>query len=153
MRLRLRAPRRAPSAAVTITLAGVLAFAAPAGAGQPQSTASLVLKECGACHIAYQPWLLPAPAWGVLMDHLDTHFGEQAVLPPGTAAIIREFYTSRGGHGEWAPTDSQPLPRITQQPWWKRAMGGLDFKKPRIKSKANCGACHSNAAYYLGVHN
>ena len=138
--------------AVAITLALMPALAAPARAGDPASPVAAIQKECGACHIPYQAWLMPVPAWAVVLDHLDNHFGEIASLPPATLAVIRDYYARNGAIGTWTATATEPVPRITTQPWWKRAMGGLDFKKGRIRSRANCGACHSNAAHYLGVH-
>src|SRR3569623_2718780 len=36
--------------------------------------------ECGACHLAYPPGLLPALSWQKLFAHLDKHFCENAEL-------------------------------------------------------------------------
>ena len=38
----------------------------------------LYVKECGGCHFAYQPGLLPARSWNKIMDSLNNHFGENA---------------------------------------------------------------------------
>ncbi|HPQ24397.1 MAG TPA: cytochrome C, partial [Gammaproteobacteria bacterium] len=43
----------------------------------------LYLQECGSCHFAYQPGLLPARSWNNLMGGLENHFGENAELPAG----------------------------------------------------------------------
>ncbi len=40
----------------------------------------LYSEECGACHFAYQPGLLPARSWHKLMTNLEDHFGENAEL-------------------------------------------------------------------------
>ena len=37
-------------------------------------------NECGACHFAYQPGLLPARSWQALMTGLDQHFTEAKML-------------------------------------------------------------------------
>jgi len=47
------------------------------------------LKECGECHMAYQPALLPRESWAAMMDDLPNHFGEDASLPDKLAADIR----------------------------------------------------------------
>ena len=143
-------PLRQATTAITLILAGLLASAGGARA-ESDNPAALVQRACGSCHLAYLPRFLPAPAWETLMDNLDNHFGENAHLSPQDALVIRRYYTDHAGWGTWSPTEGQPLPRITTQPWWKRAMGGLDFKVPKIKSRANCGACHTHADWYMGV--
>src|SRR5690606_14789629 len=35
-------------------------------------------SECGACHMAYPPGLLPWPVWRDMLAGLDDHFGENA---------------------------------------------------------------------------
>ena len=45
-------------------------------------TDPLVSKECGECHIAFQPDLLPAPSWRRIMATLNDHFADRATLPP-----------------------------------------------------------------------
>jgi hypothetical protein len=40
-----------------------------------------MLKECGVCHIAYPPQMLPARSWKKIMAGLADHFGENATLP------------------------------------------------------------------------
>jgi len=45
-------------------------------------------KECGACHIAYHPSLLPAASWEKVMASLDNHFGEDASLSDGETKTI-----------------------------------------------------------------
>ena len=39
---------------------------------------AVVLKECGACHMAFQPQMLPKRSWGKIMSELPNHFGEDA---------------------------------------------------------------------------
>jgi len=41
---------------------------------------TLYQQECGSCHFAYQPGLLPARSWSTIMQGLDQHFGENAEL-------------------------------------------------------------------------
>jgi len=48
-------------------------------------------EECGACHVAYPPQLLPAASWTRIMDGLADHFGENAELPADTANRIRAY--------------------------------------------------------------
>jgi len=45
------------------------------------------------------------------------------------------------------PADATPL-RITETPYWvkkHREIAAADWKNPKVKSKANCAACHQDA--------
>jgi hypothetical protein len=46
----------------------------------------LFRAECGSCHLAYPPGLLPAASWQRIMIRLEGHFGDDASLDPATAA-------------------------------------------------------------------
>lgn len=54
------------------------------------------LEECGACHFAYQPGLLPARSWGALLNDqaLRNHFGVNAELDGDTLKDIRSYAIS-----------------------------------------------------------
>ena len=49
--------------------------------------------ECGSCHFAYQPGLLPGKSWAKLLDEkaLADHFGEDASLDKDTLKTIRDY--------------------------------------------------------------
>ena len=51
----------------------------------------LYKDECGACHFAYQPGLLPARSWHKLMAGLDDHFGENAELDEEDRQILLSY--------------------------------------------------------------
>ena len=99
-------------------------------------------KECGECHMAFQPALLPAPSWSRIMAGLGDHFGENASLPDALAAEIRGYLVASAGRGDSA------LLRITEQRWWEREhrFGPSVWVRKEVGSKANCDACHRNAA-------
>ena len=104
-------------------------------------------KECGECHMAFQPGLLPAGSWTRIMDGLNDHFGESAALAPDAAADIRAYLT-----GNAAVQGDGGLLRITEQPWWARKHRRLRpdaWTCPGVVSKANCEACHRDAAQGL----
>jgi hypothetical protein len=102
--------------------------------------------ECGGCHVAYPPQLLPARSWRALMSGLDRHFGTDASLDPQTAADIRAFLERNAGR-ERTPA-AQPLLRITETSWFVREHDEVPaqvWKSAQVGSPANCGACHANA--------
>ena len=122
-----------------------LTIAVPAEAGGPERVAPitdpLVNKECGECHMAFQPGLLPAGSWESIMKNLTDHFGDRATLPPEQIRSILSYMTSHAGSGD--PMRS----RITEQTWWLREhrFSQSEWSRPDVKSKSNCAACHKDA--------
>lgn len=102
-------------------------------------------KECGECHMAFQPALLPARSWSKVMDGLADHFGEDASLAPELVAEIRAYLTGNAGAGNPSHV------RITEQPWWlkEHRFRPSVWQRKEVGSKANCEACHRAAAQGL----
>lgn len=104
-------------------------------------------EECGSCHIAYPPRLLPASSWRQLMSGLDKHFGSDASLDPQTAKHIAGFLEQHAGR-ERASRMSSTL-RITDTRWFRHEHDEVRasvWKSPKVGSASNCEACHVNAA-------
>ena len=114
-------------------------------------------EECGACHLAFHPNLLPARSWRRLMSEQDRHFGTDLALTPSTADAVLVFLT--GNAAEYSPTEaafkinrsipgaSTPL-RITETPYWIAKHDSIDvdvWAGATVKSKGNCAACHADA--------
>ncbi len=99
-------------------------------------------KECGECHMAFQPGLLPAGSWHSIMGNLSDHFGENASLPAATATAIESYLTANAGRGDPA------VLRITEQRWWRHEHDFSDraWKRSGAASKIDCVACHRDAA-------
>lgn len=146
---------------LSVTATGaLLASGGPSEHGNliPQSANSKWKSECGSCHVAYPPALLPARSWEKLMAGLAEHFGEDASLDAATAREIREYLVresgdrgaSRTGHkaaSAVAPADA-PM-RITETRWFRHEHDEIApavWRRPAIGSPANCGACHEGAA-------
>lgn len=113
-------------------------------------------SECGDCHAPYHPNLAPAAAWTAIMDHLDRHFGEDASVDAATVARIRSYLVANAADtADTKPANvfrrrdvSDPL-RITATPFWRRTHAGIPdpvFASKAVGSRANCGACHQDAA-------
>ncbi len=102
--------------------------------------------ECGACHVAFPPRLLPAESWKAMMSGLDKHFGTDASLDAATTKEIGTFLEHYSG-GK-ANTAGKPVLRITETRWFMREHGEVSsatWKNPKVKSPANCAACHLGA--------
>lgn len=138
------------------TLALSLAFSLGAGVALaddevervPPVTHAATLKECGACHMAYQPAFLSAGSWNAVMDGLATHFGENAGLSADAAADIRRYLTDHAGRGGGRKDGGggAPVLRISDLGWWQkehRRIAPAEWRK--AGSKANCQSCHRQA--------
>lgn len=100
--------------------------------------------ECGSCHVAYPPQLLPAASWDALFAGLGDHFGSDAALDAGTASALLDYARTNAGRSAGA---APPL-RITDTPWFRREHDEVDapiWKHAKVGSPANCAACHSGA--------
>lgn len=101
--------------------------------------------ECGSCHIPYPPRLLGAASWRGMMAGLDRHFGVDASVDKAAAARIGAFLERNGSTRRGA--DSAAL-RITDTRWFIHEhdeVSAATWKKPAVKSPANCAACHGGA--------
>ncbi len=114
-------------------------------------------EECGSCHQAFHPSLLPARSWEKLLSEQASHFGVDLALEDATNKTLRAYMLANAAerHASEAafkiersvkPGDA-PL-RITETPYWIKkhhAISDSEWRRPEIKSPANCGACHRDA--------
>jgi hypothetical protein len=103
--------------------------------------------ECGACHVAYPANLLPAASWKAMMAGLDKHFGSDASMDAATAAEILLFLENNASQRRLDPAQKPSL-RITETRWFVSKhdeVSAATWKNPRVKSAANCAACHTRA--------
>ena len=143
-----------------IIVAAAIGAALPALADErmPTITNEPVKKECGACHMAFQPQFLPQRSWAQMMGDLSNHFGEDASLPEAKRAEITDYLVANAGdvsssregrrYVKSIASNQAPL-RITEVPRWIHEHRGevpaSAWTDPRVKSKANCVACHRGA--------
>lgn len=123
-----------------------LAAAPPGRATVAASAADTWREECGSCHLAYPPRLLPAAAWRQLLGRLDRHFGADASLSPERAALVRNYLEAHASREAAAPAGAEP--RITRLPWFEREHDEVPaevWRRPSVRSRGNCGACHPGA--------
>ena len=135
--------------ALGATAIDVHAQTAPADAGQ-----AAFQKECGACHMPFQPQFLPTRSWELLMSTLSKHFKENASLDKATTDQIKAYLVTHSADAagyrralQGVAAADTPL-RITELPWWvseHRRVTDAVIAQPNIKSRANCLACHPNA--------
>lgn len=128
----------------------------------PPVTDTLVQEECGSCHIAFSPSMLPASSWKRMMGDLKNHFGDDASMDAASAARITGYLTANAADAEGlrysakllrgVAMDNAPL-RITELPKWMREhrkVPDWEWRHKDVRTKANCAACHTGAeqGYY-----
>lgn len=115
-------------------------------------------EECGSCHMAYPPRLLPSASWKAIMGGLDDHFGDNAELPGDLKAHIKEFLdrnaSDRGDRIKNArlmrDTKGAAPMRITELPSFKEEHNEIPRRmvedNSQVQSFSRCDVCHRNAA-------
>jgi hypothetical protein len=112
-------------------------------------------QECGACHYALHPSLLPASSWAGLMTSLGEHFGEDASLDgPTTRSLTAwlvdnaaETFDTESANRFRAVAMDDPY-RVSSTPYWVSKHASIPpevFWRQSIQSKVNCHACHRDA--------
>ena len=122
------------------------ANAAPRAAAGGAGPAATWREECGSCHIPFPARLLPTGSWSAVLDGLDHHYGVDASLAPATVREIRGYLAARSGPGA---VRAEGAPRITTSAWFRHEHAEVApavWKRPAVRSAANCGACHAGAA-------
>ena len=117
----------------------------------------VVRQECGSCHMAFPPGLLPARSWTRLLDGRADHFGEDLGLPAATAELIAGYLAANAGdkagrglarkYMRRVAPDGAPI-RITENPAFLRKHPFPDstWNDPTVVTRSNCLACHAGAA-------
>ncbi|WP_245640609.1 diheme cytochrome c [Polynucleobacter sinensis] len=127
-----------------LSISGAFAAKMPMPADAPASYEA----ECASCHMAYPPGLLSEKSWQNVMSGLDKHFGTDASVDAKTRTEMTSWLVknaaTRQKYSETAPEN-----RITKTSWFIRKHDEVKadvWKRASIKSPANCGACHIDAA-------
>ena len=118
------------------------------------------LKECGSCHFAYTPGLLPARSWELHMQRMEKHFGESVVLPPATRDAIQAYLVANAADrspfegskyfmsrvkDDMTPYKLQDVPLFREM--HRIILEVISIKsKVKVRTLTNCNACHQFAA-------
>jgi hypothetical protein len=113
--------------------------------------------ECGGCHIAFPPGLLPAHAWRRVMETLKNHYGDDVAITPSASKEVLGYLTANAArdsddfrpHGPETRPGSSHAPRITDTVYFYGRHHEISQRyvnnHSKIGSFANCQACHKNA--------
>jgi hypothetical protein len=126
----------------------LVAAASAALAAQPRRAAPGDLpayaEECGACHVAYAPRLLPAESWARLMSGLADHYGSDASLEPALRDEIARWLAAHASTRKSPPPDD----RITRSTWFRHEHDEIRaevWARPAVGGPAQCNACYRQA--------
>ena len=123
-------------------------------------------QECGSCHMAYQPGLLPGDAWAQIMspDGLSNHYGDDASLADDVRTDIVAFLLNNSADqaersrsrafavnaSAAVPGEVTGLPRITETRYFKHEHDEIPARlitdNPEVGSFSQCNSCHRGAA-------
>jgi cytochrome b len=112
-------------------------------------------RECGSCHLAYPPALLPMRSWERTLAEQDHHFGEDLSLTEAASAKL--LAAARAAPPQsWAAWRLASSVKGTEAPLqvtglraWKRLHANVEaaqFKPPNAAGPHECDACHRDAA-------
>lgn len=128
----------------TFMVSSVMAAKMPMPSDMPKSYEA----ECASCHMAYPPGLLSEKSWQNVMSGLTKHFGTDASIDEKDKIEITNWL-KRNAATKQKYSELAPENRITKTSWFIREHDEIKadvWKRPSIKSPANCGACHTTAA-------
>lgn len=122
-------------------------------------TNQLYLKECGSCHFAFQPGLLPERSWKKMMNNLIDHFGSDATLEPKDQKALLVYLIDNAAENATEykrsrkilrsiSTDSAPE-KITDVPYFVREHRKIPkrvIRQEEVATLSNCTACHTTAS-------
>jgi hypothetical protein len=121
------------------------------------ATDAAYLQECGGCHLAYPPGLLPARSWNRLLAGLDDHFGENAELAAPARDHLRAYLTGNAADNATnkrsrrivASLDGATPLRISETPYiqhkHRELPSGAIGANAKVKTLGDCAACHRQA--------
>ena len=142
-----RLARRGLAAGAAVAACAAIPAHADSRTGLPPNTPPADLSECGSCHVAYPPSMLPAASWQRLMNGLEQHFGSDASLDAATTRQLADWLQAHAATRD-RRAEAPPQDRITRAAWFQREHRKIDaavWALPSVKSPANCGACHTQA--------
>ncbi len=148
---------------LTILLSIIMFFPVWAFAGEhkeskalPGVTNEVYKTNCGSCHFAYQPGLLPAKSWQKIVGSPGGHPGGALSLDKKTKAEIKKYLTQNSAEnspskrsrkilasiGSGVPTRISEVPYIREK---HHEIRQEVFLRKSIGSRGNCIACHKTA--------
>lgn len=111
------------------------------------------VDECGSCHMAYPPQLLPSASWERILRGLDRHFGENAEVDAATRKTLQTYLVQASSSGSiyhlFDNSGKQVPSRITELPSFIGRHAAIPARliqqNHEVGSLSHCNACHQDA--------
>jgi hypothetical protein len=128
-----------------VTTAGVSATARN-DVWSPTEDNAVWRSECGVCHMAFPPTLLPSEDWLAIMGSLERHFGVDASLDALAGIEISDYLKRNGARDRVGGWGDEALRITATERFEHKHRGAIRlWKKGQLKSLSDCGACHKEA--------
>lgn len=111
-------------------------------------------EECGDCHFAFHPTLLPERSWERIFAEQHEHFGDDLDLDVDTLTELLEFHKKYSSESQlteparkilyYTPEGETPI-RVTETNYWiekHKDIAEVYWKNEKVGTKSNCAACH-----------
>ena len=118
----------------------------------------LYIKECGSCHFAYQPGLLPSNSWNKIMSNLENHFNSDASLSADNLVMLSKYLNDNSAERNMQYKRSNKIvsslasgqipDSISTTPYMIKKHSEIKkdlITQPEVKGLFNCIACHKTA--------
>ena len=118
----------------------------------------LYIKECGSCHFAYQPGLLPSSSWNKIMSNLGNHYNNDASISATNLQILTKYLNDNSSEKNMqykrsnrivSSLASGQIPdSISTTPYIIKKHSEIRknlITQPEVKGLFNCIACHKTA--------
>ena len=118
----------------------------------------LYIKECGSCHFAYQPGLLPASSWNKIMSNLENHYNNDASISSANLQTLTKYLNDNSAEKNMQYKRSNKIvsslakdqipESISTTPYMIRKHNEIKkslITQPEVKGLFNCIACHKTA--------
>lgn len=123
----------------------------------PRATNETYRQQCGSCHFAYQPGLLPARSWLKILDIPDGHVGGAVPLDGPVKEAIKQYLIDNSAEKSPSKRSRKILDsvanadaptRISDTPYIRKKHHEISedvFSRKAIGFRGNCIACHKTA--------
>ena len=118
----------------------------------------LYIKECGSCHFAYQPGLLPSNSWNKIISNLENHFNSDASLTADNLVTLSKYLNDNSAEKNMQYKRSNKIvsslvsgqipDSISTTPYMIKKHSEIKkdlITQAEVKGLFNCIACHKTA--------
>ncbi len=118
----------------------------------------LYIKECGSCHFAYQPGLLPSSSWNKIMSNLENHYNNDASISSANLQTLTKYLNDNSAEKNMQYKRSNKIvsslasgqipDSISTTPYIIKKHSEIRknlITQPEVKGLFNCIACHKTA--------